>query len=70
MEGVSLRGFTQIKRGHSEFAFRTALPGLPRGVEEDLPAVGGSRSNVLRCRSVLNIGQELDINATVLGSSF
>src|SRR5436305_7987583 len=47
-----------------------ALPGLPRGVEEDLPAVGGSRSNVL-CRScVLDIGHKLDIDASILRTSF
>src|SRR3954468_1996847 len=50
---------------------RTALPGLPRGDEEELPADGGSRRNiVLRCSILLNVGHELHIDSTVLRPPF
>ena len=47
-----------------------ALPGLPRGVEEDLPADGGSRVNVLRRGLALHVGHELDVNTAILRPSF
>src|SRR5438105_4410109 len=46
-----------------------ALPGLPRGVEEDLPAVGGSRSNVLCSGVFLHVGHELHVDAPILSTA-
>src|SRR4051794_30941623 len=50
---------------------RTALPGLPRGDEEELPADGWSRRNIgLRCSILLNVGHELHVDFAVVRTPF